>query len=263
MFVMTMLAISNVYNEKPAARVISLSRYRRQSVVACKHSIYQRDWRLQTDSPGKKCTRFQLSYKRIIFGPLSRPGITSDKRDWAGFCGRLSNKKNMIQNKCPASCSGLSRAALVIVAEPPSGQAPRWEVSYLLCGADNINDGHPVRLRNSGRTLAALLDTHWGDCIRAKSMFLYFDEVWKSVDLGVPKSSIFLTFSTPILEAIFVDFLIQNEGFGSPRRRPEFQQKSIPRRFAWSVERCIAQAVLWKSRRRGPEASPEGLGGPT
>ena len=49
--------------------------------------------------------------------------------------------------------------------------------------------------------------------------------------------------------------------FWEAKTEAKFQQKSIPRRFAWSVEKCIAQAVLCQSRRLGPEASPGGPGG--
>ena len=55
----------------------------------------------------------------------------------------------------------------------------------------------------------------------AKTMLLYFDEVSMNMcRFGFQIRPKFVTFSTSVLEAIFVDFLIQNEGFGSPRRRP-------------------------------------------
>ena len=58
----------------------------------------------------------------------------------------------------------------------------------------------------------------------AKTMFLHVDEVWKWVDLGFQNRLKIVSFSTSILEAIFVQFLLQNEGFGSPRRRPNFSK---------------------------------------
>ena len=59
---------------------------------------------------------------------------------------------------------------------------------------------------------------------QAKTMFLHVDEVWKWVDLGFQNRSKIVAFSTCILEAIFVDFLSEKSGFGSPRRRPNFSK---------------------------------------
>ena len=59
---------------------------------------------------------------------------------------------------------------------------------------------------------------------QAKTIFLHVDEVWKCVDLGFQNRSKIVTFSTSILEAIFVDFWSENEGFGGPSWRPNFSK---------------------------------------
>ena len=59
---------------------------------------------------------------------------------------------------------------------------------------------------------------------QAKTMFLHVDEVRKMVDLRFQNRSKIVSFSTSILEAIFVNFLSENEGFGSPRGRPNFSK---------------------------------------
>ena len=62
------------------------------------------------------------------------------------------------------------------------------------------------------------------DPSQAKTIFLHVDEVWKRVDLGFQNRSKICTFSTSILEAIFVDFWSENEGFGGPSWRPNFSK---------------------------------------
>ena len=60
---------------------------------------------------------------------------------------------------------------------------------------------------------------------QAKTMFLHVDEVWDKVDLRFQNRSKIITFSTSILEAIFVNFfLTKNGGFGRPRRRPNLSK---------------------------------------
>ena len=67
---------------------------------------------------------------------------------------------------------------------------------------------------------------YWKKCTphRRKPIFLHVDEVWKCVDLGFQNRSKIVTFSTSILEAIFVDFWSENEGFGGPSWRPNFSK---------------------------------------
>ena len=59
---------------------------------------------------------------------------------------------------------------------------------------------------------------------QAKTMFFHVDEVRKWVDSGFQNRSKNFIFSKSILEAIFVDFWSENEGFGGPSWRPNFSK---------------------------------------
>ena len=87
---------------------------------------------------------------------------------------------------------------------------------------------------------------------------------WRGLKMcrfGVPKSIKNRYFFDIHLGSDFCWFFKRKWRFWESKTEAKFQQKSISRRFAWSVEKCIAQAVLRQNRRVGPEASPGGLGG--
>ena len=87
---------------------------------------------------------------------------------------------------------------------------------------------------------------------------------WRGLKIGrfeVPKSIKNRYFFDIHLGSVFCWFFDPKRRFQGSKTEAKFQQKSISRRFAWSVEKCIAQAVLCQSQRLGPEASPGGLGG--
>ena len=103
---------------------------------------------------------------------------------------------------------------------------------------------------------------YWNKCIPPRRN--HVSACWRDLKIGrfkVPNSIKNRYFFDILLG---IDFCWSSDPkwrFRESKTEATCQQKSNSRRFAWSVEKCIAQAVLWKSRRLGPEASPGGLGG--
>ena len=83
----------------------------------------------------------------------------------------------------------------------------------------------------------------------------------KTCRFGIPKSIKNLYFFDIHLGSVFCWFFQRKWRFWESKTEAKFQQKSIPRWFAWSVEKSYAQAVLRQNQPVGPEASPGGLGG--
>ena len=78
---------------------------------------------------------------------------------------------------------------------------------------------------------------------------------------GVPKSVGNRYFFYIHLGSVFVDFLNENEGFGSPKQRSNFSKNRSQGDSLEMSKKCIDQVIFRDTQPLGPETSPGGLHG--